>query len=365
MLKTPTKVQRFVLPSQEIRKLVTSGVITAEAPLNPSQIQPSSIDLRLSSRAWRMRASFLPGNKRKVEALIDQLAMQEINLDEGYILEKGSVYLVKIQESLKLPIYLEALGNAKSSTGRLDLFTRLITDNGTEFDRVNNGYSGPLYAEIAPNSFSVFVKKDTMLNQIRFKIQHDLNSQKSEVFKDVKSIENKILRDYAPAKSFSINLKDRQTNVIGYRAKRHTNLIDLRKINYYEIDDFWEKITTSSERIVLDPGAFYILSSREYVSVPPQLAAEMAPYLSMIGEFRVHYAGFFDPGFGYSPNGSKKARAVLEVRCHETPFVLEHGQTVGRLIFENMLAVPDLLYGKDLKSNYQGQSLKLSKHFKD
>ncbi len=359
MLKPPTKFPLSVLPCQEIRKLIANRVIFSEASLDPGQIQPSSIDLRLSSKAWRMRASFLPGKKRKVKTLIDQLAMQEINLDKGYILEKGSVYLVKLQESLELPTYIEALGNAKSSTGRLDLFTRLITDHGTEFDRVNNGYSGPLYAEIAPNSFSVFARKGTMLNQIRFKTQHDLKSKKSEI------LDKHILRSHTPAKNFSINLKNPHTNVVGYRAKRHTGLIDLTKINHYRKEDFWEKVTTKRGRIVLDPGAFYILSSREYVSVPPKLAAEMAPYLSMIGEFRVHYAGFFDPGFGYSSNCSEKSRAVLEVRCHETPFVLEHGQTVGRLIFENMLSEPDLLYGKGLKSNYQGQSLKLSKHFKD
>ncbi|MDG2355649.1 MAG: 2'-deoxycytidine 5'-triphosphate deaminase [Paracoccaceae bacterium] len=365
MLKPLTKFPRSVLPCQEIRKLITNRVISSEASLNPMQIQPSSIDLRLSSRAWRMRASFLPGKKRKVKTLIDQLAMQEINLDKGYILEKGSVYLVKLQESLELPNHIEALGNAKSSTGRLDLFTRLITDHGTEFDRVNSGYSGPLYAEIAPNSFSVFAKKDTMLNQIRFKIQHDLKPKKSEILENLESIDKQIVGSHTPAKDFSINLRNPHNNLVGYKAKRHTDLIDLTKINHYKIADFWDKVTTKRGRIVLDPGAFYILSSREYVSVPPKLAAEMAPYLSMIGEFRVHYAGFFDPGFGYSPNGSQKSRAVLEVRCHETPFVLEHGQTVGRLKFENMFSEPDLLYGKGVKSNYQGQSLKLSKHFKD
>ena len=192
MLKPPTKFPLSVLPCQEIRKLIANRVIFSEASLDPGQIQPSSIDLRLSSKAWRMRASFLPGKKRKVKTLIDQLAMQEINLDKGYILEKGSVYLVKLQESLELPTYIEALGNAKSSTGRLDLFTRLITDHGTEFDRVNNGYSGPLYAEIAPNSFSVFARKGTMLNQIRFKTQHDLKSKKSEI------LDKHILRSHIP-----------------------------------------------------------------------------------------------------------------------------------------------------------------------
>ena len=355
---------RSVLPYQEIIKLIKNNVIRSTTSIDPKQIQPSSIDLRLSARAWRMRASFLPGDHRKVKILIDQLSMQEINLDTGYILEKGSVYLVELQECLSLPKNIEALGNAKSSTGRLDLFTRLITDNATEFDKVNPGYSGPLYAEIAPNSFSVLVKKGIMLNQIRFKLLQKFDKSASKSGEDYdKIIEKMALGDFT-SKKFSINLKSKEGDAVGFQAKPHTDLIDLEKISFYNVEDFWEKVTPKSHRIVLDPGAFYIFSSREFVSIPPNLAAEMAPYLSMIGEFRVHYAGFFDPGFGNSLDKSKKSRAVLEMRCHETPFVLEHGQTVGKLIFERMLEEPDILYGKDLDSNYQGQSLKLSKHFK-
>ena len=355
---------RSVLPSQEIRKLIKNNVIRSTVSIEPEQIQPSSIDLRLSARAWRMRASFLPGNHRKVKILIDQLSMQEIDLDNGYILEKGSVYLVELQEYLTLPKNIEALGNAKSSTGRLDLFTRLITDNATEFDKVNPGYSGPLYAEIAPNSFSVLAKKGIMLNQIRFKLCQSFEKSKSKVGEDYNKIVERMTLGNLTSKKFSINLRSKEGDAIGFQAKPHTDLIDLEKINHYKVDDFWEKVSPKSNRIVLDPGAFYIFSSQEFVSIPPQLAAEMAPYLSMIGEFRVHYAGFFDPGFGYSLDKSKKSRAVLEMRCHETPFVLEHGQTVGKLRFERMLEEPDILYGKDLESNYQGQSLKLSKHFK-
>ena len=280
--------------------------------------------------------------------------MQEIDLSKGYILEKGSVYMVELQEKLNLPSNIEGLANAKSSTGRLDVFTRLISDYSTEFDRVRIGYKGPLYAEISPNSFSVFAKKNNKLNQLRFKIQN-------------KTYKNKIVsKSYIiEPKNFSINLKCKKDSFIGYRAKPHTDLIDLNKINYYKIDDFWEKIFPSNKKIVLDPGAFYILNSREFVSISPNQAAEMAPYLPLIGEFRVHYAGFFDPGFGYSEDNTQKSRAVLEVRCHETPFILEHGQNMGQLIFENMLEKPDLVYGKKLKSNYQGQGLKLSKHFRN
>ena len=353
MLKTIAKVTRSVLPSQEIRKLILDEAITFETPLEQNQIQPSSIDLRLSSKAWRMRASFLPGIKRTVNSCISEFAMQEIELSNGYILEKGSVYLIELKESLNLPDNIEGLANAKSSTGRLDLFTRLISDYCTEFDRVIKGYKGPLYAEIAPNSFSVFAKENIKLNQIRFKLEH------SQIIN-----QNKLNKSSFKPKNFSINLKCNNSYIIGYRAKPHTDLIDLSKINYYKIEDYWEKIIPNNYQIVLDPGAFYILSSREFVSIAPNQAAEMAPYLPLIGEFRVHYAGFFDPGFGYSSDNTQKSRAVLEVRCHDTPFILEHGQNMGQLIFENMLEKPDLIYGKTLKSNYQGQGLKLSKHFK-
>ena len=345
---------KSVLPSQNIRELLDKKQIFSNLNFEKDQIQPSSIDLRLGSKAWRMRASFLPGTDRKVSSCISEFAMQEIDLSKGYILEKGSVYLVKLQETLDLPENIEGIANAKSSTGRLDLFTRLISDYCNEFDRVIKGYNGPLYAEIAPNSFSVLAQQNIKLNQIRFKLHKTLDTE------DVL-----INRDIAKPKIFSINLQNKNNLFIGYRAKSHTDLIDLRKVNYYSIDDFWEKIESKNKKIILDPGAFYILSSREYVSVAPNFAAEMAPYLPMIGEFRVHYAGFFDPGFGYSIDNTQKSRAVLEVRCHDTPFILEHGQKMGELIFEEMLEQPDILYGKTLKSNYQGQGLKLSKHFKN
>ena len=344
---------KSVLPSQKIRNLLKNQQIVSNTNFENEQIQPSSMDLRLGPKAWRMRASFLPGIQRTVNSCISEFAMQEIELSNGYILEKGSVYLIELKESLNLPDNIEGLANAKSSTGRLDLFTRLISDYCTEFDRVIKGYKGPLYAEIAPNSFSVFAKENIKLNQIRFKL-------------DLARINtlSKIKKSSFKPKNFSINLRSNNNYIIGYRAKPHTDLIDLSKINYYKIEDYWEKIIPNNNQIVLDPGAFYILSSREFVSIAPNQAAEMAPYLPLIGEFRVHYAGFFDPGFGYSSDSTQKSKAVLEVRCHDTPFILEHGQNMGQLIFENMLEEPDLIYGKTLKSNYQGQGLKLSKHFK-
>ena len=346
-------IDKSVLPSQNIRNLLYNKQIISNSTFENEQIQPSSVDLRLGSKAWRMRASFLPGVKRTVSSCISEFAMQEIDLSKGYILEKGSVYLVELQESLNLPENIEGLANAKSSTGRLDLFTRLISNYCTEFDRVIKGYKGPLFAEIAPNSFSVFARENIKLNQIRFKLNHSFSTH-----------DNKIKNNFTKPKNFSINLSCKKNYFIGYRAKLHTDLIDLSMINYYKVDDYWDKITPNNNKIVLDPGAFYILSSREFVSIAPNQAAEMAPYLPMIGEFRVHYAGFFDPGFGYSSDNSQKSRAVLEVRCHDTPFILEHGQNMGQLIFENMLEQPDLIYGKKLKSNYQGQGLKLSKHFR-
>ncbi len=358
------KLKSGVIPSQEIRKLNYEKVIFSAENIYNDQVQPSSLDLRLSASAWRMRASFLPGENQKVEVRLREYAMQEIDLSNGFILEKGSVYLVRLQENLNLPKNIEAIANAKSSTGRLDLFTRLIADSSTEFDHVPKGYSGPLYAEICPQSFSVVARVGTRLNQIRFRYNKVLVND-AELAKI--HLESNLLNTKPHINnglSFSVNLKENMNEAIGYRAKPHTGLIDLDKRNYYHVDDFWDVLSPNKERVILDPGAFYILASRESVYIPADFAAEMAPYVTMIGEFRVHYAGFFDPGFGSQKTGGKGSKGVLEVRCHDTPFVLEHGQIVGRLIYERMAETPDLLYGSAIASNYQGQGLKLSKHFR-
>jgi dCTP deaminase len=290
--------------------------------------------------------------------------MHRIDLGPGAVLEKGCVYLVPLAESLALPDDISAVANAKSSTGRLDLFTRLITDRGTEFDRIDAGYSGPLYAEISPRSFSVLVRPGMRLNQIRFRrgsaVLDDAALAALDTTESLVDGEAHI----AGGLGFSVDLAPRGGGLVGYRAKPHTGLIDLDRIGHYDPADFWEPITDADGRIILDPGAFYILVSREAVHVPPDYAAEMAPYLAMVGEFRVHYAGFFDPGFGHAAAGGSGARGVLEVRCHEAPFALDHGQIVGRLVYERMSERPDRLYGQDMKSNYQGQGLKLSKHFR-
>ncbi|MGB0499233.1 MAG: 2'-deoxycytidine 5'-triphosphate deaminase, partial [Rubricella sp.] len=277
---------------------------------------------------------------------------------------KGCVYLVPLYEALALPGDISAVANAKSSTGRLDLFTRLLCDGATEFDRIDPGYHGPLYAEISPRSFSVLVRPGQRLNQIRFRRgQVALDDAALSTLHDAVTLVN------GPAHidgglGFSVDLRPEGDDIVGWRAKPHTGLIDLDRIAHYRVADFWEAVRAEDGRIILDPGAFYILVSREAVHVPPDHAAEMAPYLAMVGEFRVHYAGFFDPGFGHAPAGGHGSRGVLEVRCHEAPFALEHGQIVGRLVYERMEEVPERLYGADLGSNYQGQGLKLSKHFK-
>ncbi|MCC1481516.1 2'-deoxycytidine 5'-triphosphate deaminase [Roseibaca sp. Y0-43] len=353
-----------VLPSQTLREMIARGEIASDTPIPAEQIQPASLDLRLGRRAWRVRASFLAGKGRRVADRLADFEMHEMALDGGTVLEKGCVYVVELMERLALPEGLQAVANAKSSTGRLDLLTRVIADNGTEFDRVPDGYQGPLYAEICPRSFSVLVRPGQRLNQIRFRRGHAVLDDAA--LRDLHTRE--VLVPGEPVISqglgFSVDLKPASGSLVGYRAKPHTGVIDLDRIDAYPPRDFWEELHTETGQIILDPGAFYILVSREAVHIPPDYAAEMAPYLAMVGEFRVHYAGFFDPGFGHAAAGGTGARGVLEVRCHEAPFALEHGQIVGRLVYERMAERPERLYGADIASNYQGQGLKLAKHFK-
>jgi dCTP deaminase len=346
--------------------MIATGEITADPAVLPEQIQPASLDLRLGRRAWRVRASFLAGREHSVSDRLADFAMHRVDIDGGAVLETGCVYVVELMERLALPSDVSASANAKSSTGRLDLFTRLITDHGNEFDRVEAGYTGPLYAEISPRTFSALVHPGARLNQIRFSRDDAALSDT-----DLRALHAKDpLVNGEPlidgGLGFSVDLTPRGTDgVVGWRARRHAGLIDLDRIGAYDADDFWEPVTPRSfGGIILDPGAFYILVSREEVSVPPETAAEMVPYMAIAGEFRVHYAGFFDPGFGHPSTGGSGSRGVLEVRCHESPFALEHGQMVGRLVYERMAEVPDVLYGRDIGSNYQGQDLKLSKHFK-
>jgi dCTP deaminase len=346
-----------VLPDHAIEAMIGSGRITAAPQIDPAQIQPASLDLRLGNVAYRVRASFLAGGTATVAERLDEFEMHRMDLSGGAVLEKGCVYVVPLMEALALPTDVSAVANAKSSTGRVDCLTRVITDGGTEFDRIPAGYTGPLYAEICPRSFSVLVQPGLRLNQIRFRHGQVVLSDAELAARHADTP----LVDGDPMISeglgFSVDLTG---GLVGYRAKPHTGVIDLSAIGAHDPAAFWEEVRSDSGRIILDPGAFYILVSREAVTIPPDCAAEMSPYLAMVGEFRVHYAGFFDPGFGLGV----PARGVLEVRCHEAPFVLEHGQVVGRLVYERMGGVPSSLYGLGIASNYQGQGLKLSKHFK-
>ncbi|PHQ95623.1 MAG: 2'-deoxycytidine 5'-triphosphate deaminase [Marinosulfonomonas sp.] len=353
-----------VLPDHGIRELIKTGVISADSTILPEQIQPASLDLRLGTKAYRVRASFLSGRNRTVAERLIDFKMHEIDLTGSAVLEKGCVYLVPLIERLNLPMGMTAAASAKSSIGRLDLLTRIITDRGVEFDRVPEGYDGPLYVEICPSSFSVVAKTGQMLNQIIFRLgKTQINDD------DLRALhaESPIVDGDAHISDglgFSVDLRPQTGNLVGYRAKPHAGVIDLSRLAYYDPAEFWEEVHTEKGWIILDPGAFYILVSREAITIPPHVAAEMAPYLTMVGEFRVHYAGFFDPGFGHSTAGGSGSRGVLEVRCHEAPFVLEHAQIVGRLVYERMQSIPEALYGAGIKSNYQGQGLKLSKHFK-
>ncbi|MBR9822215.1 MAG: 2'-deoxycytidine 5'-triphosphate deaminase [Rhodobacteraceae bacterium] len=352
-----------ILPSQHLKRMIAAGEITSSPAITEAQVQPASLDLRLGTTAWRVRASFLAGKGRSVADRLAEFEMHEVDLSEGAVLEKGCVYVVPLMEGLALPAHVAAMANAKSSTGRLDLLTRLITDEGTEFDRIPAGYTGPLYAEICPRSFSVLVRPGMRLNQIRFRAGQATLSDDAlrALHAQTPLVDGTAVIEQGLG--FSVDLSPGPDRLVGYRAKPHTGVIDLDRIGQYDPREFWETVRTDERQIILDPGAFYILVSREAVTIPPDYAAEMAPYLAMVGEFRVHYAGFFDPGFGHAEAGGAGSRGVLEVRCHEAPFVLEHGQVVGRLVFETMAERPEMLYGADIASNYQGQGLKLSKHF--
>jgi dCTP deaminase len=367
-----------VLPRQDIRKLVQRRMIRSHSgAFVESQFQPASIDLRLGHKAYRVRASFLPGPNKRVEEALSDLTQDTISLDgDGAILEKNCVYVVELMEALDgVPETISAFANPKSSTGRLDVFTRLIADRAEVFDTVPGGYSGRLYAEISPSSFSIRVRKGSRLNQLRFR-RRGGGQDEAAGFR-VSDRELHQIHDVTPLVDgaptirnglvFRIHLAGtHEREVIGYQAQRFTDVIDVDRVGGYAVDDFWTPILAKpSRRLILDPHQFYILASKERLHIPAGYAAEMAPIDPTMGEFRVHYAGFFDPGFGASAGGMPGSRGVLEVRSHEVPFLLEDGQVVGRLAFERMAAEPDALYGAIGTSNYQGQALKLSKHFRD
>lgn len=359
-----------ILPSQEIRGLIESGALKLAEPILDTQLQPASLDLRLGHVAHRVRASFLPGPGTSVQSKLDQIQMHTISLSQGAVLETGCVYIVPLLESLALPADLAAAANPKSSTGRLDVFTRVIADGVAAFDQVPAGYHGPLFAEICPQTFPIVVRKGSRLSQIRFRQGPAANTdaQLIELHKKetlVSSSDGAGDADISGGIALSVDLKGDKDGLVGFRARRHTGVVDVDKPGSCPVADYWDPIyLKGTTQLILDPDQFYILASKEAVHVPPTHAAEMVPFNPLVGEFRVHYAGFMDPGFGHAAAGGNGSRVVLEVRSHKVPFILEHGQIIGRLIYERMTETPDIIYGRDLKSNYQGQGLKLSKHFK-
>jgi len=364
-----------ILPYQALAHMVRARAVKGvPQPIEPDQLQPASLDLRLGRTAYRVRASFLPGPNAGVMDKIRQLEGYPIDLgaSDGAVLETGCVYVVPLQEALSLPADIHGVANPKSSTGRLDILTRLITDRSNAFDEIERGYDGPLYIEIAPQTFPVVVRQGTRLNQARFQRLgaalatsplRDLYARGQLVHMPQGALDESGIKDgLVPV---TIDLRGAGPgSLIGYRARKHTDRIDLEKVGHYDPADFWEPIVCHREpAIVLDPDAFYILVTREEVGVPPDYAAEMVPYYTRSGEYRVHYAGFFDPGFGWD-GAARGSKAVLEVRSHDVPFMLEHGQTVGWLRYDRMAARPDRLYGTSLKSNYQNQGLALAKQFR-
>ncbi len=359
-----------ILPYQALLELVREREIDALAPIEPEQVQPASLDLRLGATAYRIPASFLPGADGTVMDKIQQFGMYPLDLGQGAVLERGCVYIVPLLEHVALGHRVTAFANPKSSTGRLDIFTRLIADGATAFDLVESGYRGPLYAEIAPRTFSILARQGSRLNQLRIRRGSPPTSEAA-----LKRLHEQIPLVHGAAEAniradhlgLTLDLAgDPKTGLVGYRAKKHTDVIDIDRRAHYDPADYWEPIFARAGRgIVLNPDDFYILATKERVTVPPDHAAEMVAYDTQVGEFRVHYAGFFDPGFGYrSAGGPAGTKAVLEVRSHEVPFVLEHEQTVGWLRYERLTEVPEKLYGQDLSSNYQNQGLTLSKHFR-
>lgn len=360
-----------ILPSQALRRLVQAGTIQADGGVPDDIIQPSSLDLRLGTRAWRVRTSFLPGKNATVADKLSRLTMHEIDLSRPAVLERDCVYMVELKERLDLPRDMWAKANPKSSTGRLDVFTRLVTDRCESFESVEAGYQGALYIEIAPRTFSVTVSEGLRLNQLRIwrgkpgtsdTLHRELHARDSLVDPSSVDSDGPTIRD---GLWVSVDLsREAFGGLIGYRARRHAPLIDLTKIGHYPVSEFWEPIYANADKtLILDPNQFYILVSRERVAVPPDSAAEMVAYDTSFGEFRIHYAGFFDPGFGYGPDAGGGTPAVLEVRSHEVPFEIAHGQRVCRLVYERLMETPETLYGAGIGSHYQGQGLKLSKHF--
>ncbi len=364
-----------VLPSHRLRGAIESGWVSGgDYTIPESSIQPASLDLRLGELAYRIRCSFLP-DRELVEHKLKDHIVDELDLRrEGAVLETNRPYLIPLIEELALPAGVRGRTNPKSSTGRLDVFTRVISDGSYRFDEIAPGYRGKLYLEVVPLSFTVRVRQGLALNQLRLvrgraSLDDDelrrLHAARPLLFRAGAPVPD---ADFATADGLflGLDLRGDATGRVGYRAKSYAPLLDMQRSDAFDPDDYWEPVPREEgDRVVLVPERFYLLLSEESVLVPPDLAAEMTAYDPTSGELRTHYAGFFDPGFGYHPSGSLKgSRAALEVRAHDVPFMIEHRQRVCKLTFEHMLEVPDKLYGDRIGSSYQGQEETLGKHFR-
>ena len=374
MLSLPAD-QAGVLPSQHLLAAVDSGLIDANPFTVPRQnVQPASLDLRLGEVAYRIRCSFLP-DKQTVERKVKDYIIDELDLHrEGVVLETNRPYLIPLKERLSLPSNVRGKTNPKSSTGRLDVFTRVITDESYRFDEIAFGYSGPLYLEVVPLSFAIRVREDLTLNQLRLSVGHpelsdadvrEVHHENALLFQDGEPVADDQLA-LANGMFLSLDLRGDEAGRVGYRARDNAPLLDVTRPEPVDPEPYWEEVKREGgDRVVLTPQRFYLLMSDEAVCVPPSLAAEMTAYDPTSGELRTHYAGFFDPGFGYDPDGGfHGSRAALEVRAHDVPFMIEHGQRVCKLTFERMLEAPTALYGQDVGSSYQLQLDTLSKHFR-
>jgi dCTP deaminase len=367
-------MDKGVLPSQLLRDAISREWIVAGAfRIPPESVQPASVDLRLGDHAWALRCSFLPDSNSTVEEKIEGLAFEKIDLRDGATLERDRPYLVPLIEQLRLPEDIRAKANPKSSTGRLDVFTRVLTDRNHRFDEIGAGYGGTLYLEIVPRSFAIRVRTGLALNQVRLisgeaRLNDEelqaVHEQRPLLYLDSHPVGESEL-SLADGLFLSLEVSESTDSIVGYRAKKNSLPIDLTRAGGLQWTEYWEPVRPErGRRIVLEPEVFYLLLSAEGVSIPPSYAAEMLAYDPTAGELRTHYAGFFDPGFGYSQDGGTHgSRAALEVRARDVSFMVEHRQPVCKLAFERMTEDPDVLYGEDVGSNYQGQQTMLSKHF--
>ncbi|HEV3450555.1 MAG TPA: 2'-deoxycytidine 5'-triphosphate deaminase [Acidimicrobiia bacterium] len=366
---------RGVLASQHLRRAIDAGVIDAGPyKILPASVQPASLDLHLGEVAYRIRASFLP-DASSVEVKLKDFIIDEVDLRrDGAILETKRPYLIPLIEELDLPDAIRGKANPKSSTGRLDVFTRVITDNSHRFDEVAPGYRGKLFLEVVPLSFTVKVRQGLALNQLRLLAGsalltdgeiRALHSREPILARGGTPLPDRALST-ADGLFLGLDLRGDEARGVGYRAKDHTQVLEMSREDYFDPDVYWEPVRSEpGDRIVLAPDRFYLLLSDESVRIPPGYAAEMTAYDPTSGELRTHYAGFFDPGFGYDPEGRfLGSRAALEVRAHDVPFMIENGQKVCKLTFERMIEEPDVLYGSDIGSSYQTQVDTLSKHFR-